>query len=123
MYPDVLVDHAGLHDSRVGTRRTEDEVLGRGSIVCDAQGGRVGDTLTIEVTADGTGSITEISESNNARIVVRDISEVEDEDGGIIDSIDRGPAILMICVGVVLISLTALYFGPSRVSKPFNRKK
>ena len=52
-----------------------------------------------------------------------DVSENEDEDGGIIDSIDRGPAILMICVGVVLISLTALHFGPSRVSKPFNRKK
>ena len=79
--------------------------------------------MTIEVTADGTGSITEISESNNDRTVVLDVSENEDEDGGIIDSIDRGPAILMICVGVVLISLTALHFGPSRVSKPFNRKK
>ena len=96
---------------------------GLGSVVCDAQVARVGDTLTIEVTADGTGSITEISESNNDRTVVLDVSENEDEDGGIIDSIDRGPAILMICVGVVLISLTALHFGPSRVSKPFNRKK
>ena len=96
---------------------------GLGSAVCDAQVSRVGDTLVIEVTADGTGSIAEISESNNDRTVIIEVSEVEDEGGGIIDSIDRGPAILLIAVGVVLISLTALYFGPNRVSKPFNRKK
>ena len=43
---------------------------GLGSVVCDVQVVRVGDTLTIEVTVDGTGSITEISESNNDRTVV-----------------------------------------------------
>ena len=39
------------------------EYGGLGSVVCDAQVVRVGDTLTIEVTADGTGALTEISES------------------------------------------------------------
>ena len=75
------------------------------------------------MVADGTGSIAETSESNNDRIVVLDVAESADEGGGIIDSIDRGPALLFISVGVILISLTALYFSPSRVRKPFERRK
>ena len=96
---------------------------GRGAAVCDAQVAREGETLTIEVAADGTGSIAETSESNNDRTVVLDVAESDDEEGGIIDSIDRGRALLFIFVGVVLISLTALYFSPSRVRKPFERRK
>ena len=46
-----------------------------------------------------------------------------DEDEGIIDSIERGPAIFFLAIGLVLISLTALYFGPGRVDKPFERRK
>ena len=96
---------------------------GLGAAVCDAQVVRDGETLTIEVSADGTGSIAETSESNNDRTVVLDVSESEDEERGIIDSLDRGPALVFISVGVVLISLTALYFSPNRVRKPFNHKK
>ena len=75
------------------------------------------------VSADGTGSIAETSESNNDRTVVLDVSESEGEEGGIIDSLDRGPALVFISLGVILISLTALYFSPNRVRKPFNHKK
>ena len=96
---------------------------GLGVAVCDAQVARDGGTLTIEVSADGTGSIAEISESNNDRTVVLDVSESEDEGGSIIDSLNRGPALVFISIGVVLISLTALYFSPNRVRKPFNHKK
>ena len=96
---------------------------GLGVAVCDAQVARDGGTVTIEVVADGTGSIAETSENNNDRIVVLDVAESEDEGGGIMDSIDRGPALLFISVGVILISLTALYFSPSRVRKPFERRK
>jgi len=96
---------------------------GLGAAVCDAQVVRDGETLTIEVVADGTGSIAETSESNNDRTVVLDVAESDDEGGGILDSIDRGPAFLFISVGVILISLTALYFSPSRVHKPFERRK
>ena len=96
---------------------------GLGAAVCDAQVVRDGETLTIEVSADGTGSIAETSESNNDRTVILDVSESEDGGGGIIDSLDRGPALAFISVGVVLISLTALYFSPNRVRKPFNHKK
>ena len=96
---------------------------GLGVAVCDAQVARDGGTVTIEVVADGTGSIAETSENNNDRIVVLDVAESEDEGGGIMDSIDRGPALLFISVGVILISHTALYFIPSRVRKPFERRK
>lgn len=96
---------------------------GLGSAVCDAQVASSGGTLTIEVVADGTGSIAETSESNNDRTVVLDVAESEDEEGGILDAIDRGPALLFISIGVVLISLTALYFSPSRVRKPFEHRK
>jgi hypothetical protein len=75
------------------------------------------------VYADVTGSIAETSESNNDRTVILDVSESEDGGGGIIDTLDRGPALVFISVGVVLISLTVLYFSPSRVHKPFDRKK
>ncbi len=96
---------------------------GLGAAVCDAQVVRDGGTLTIEVLADGTGSIAETSESNNNRTITLDVSESEDEEGGIIDSLDRGPALVFISIGVILISLTALYFSPNRVRKPFNHKK
>ncbi len=96
---------------------------GLGTVVCDVQVVRDGGTLTIEVSADGTGSIAETSESNNDRTVVLDVSGSENEGGGIIDTLDRGPALVFISVGVVLISLTALYFSPSRIHKPFDRKK
>ena len=96
---------------------------GLGAAVCDAQVVRDGETLTIEVSADGTGSIAETSESNNDRTVILDVSEGEDRGGSIIDSLDRGPALVFISVGVVLISFTALYFSPNRVRKPFNHKK
>jgi hypothetical protein len=96
---------------------------GLGAAVCDAQVVRDGETLTIEVSADGTGSIAETSESNNDRTVILDVSEGEDGGGSIIDSLDRGPALVFISVGVVLISFTALYFSPNRVRKPFNHKK
>ena len=96
---------------------------GLGAAVCDAQVAIDGGTLTIEVSADGTGSIAETSESNNDRTVVLDVSESEDEEGGIIDSLNRGPALVFISVGVILISLTALYFSPHKVRKPFNHKK
>ncbi len=96
---------------------------GLGVAVCDAQVVKNGETMTIEVLADGTGSIAETSESNNVRTVVLDVSGSEDEEGGIIDSLDRGPALVFISVGVILISLTALYFSPNRVRKPFNHKK
>jgi hypothetical protein len=96
---------------------------GLGAAICDAQVVKDGETLTIEVSADGTGSIAETSESNNDRTVILDVSESEDERVGIIDSLDRGPALAFIFVGVVLISLTALYFSPNRVRKPFNHKK
>ena len=96
---------------------------GLGAAVCDAQVVRDGETLTIEVSADGTGSIAETSESNNDRTVILDVSEGEDGGGSIIDSLDRGPALVFISVGVVLLSFTALYFSPNRVRKPFNHKK
>ena len=96
---------------------------GLGAAVCDAQVARDGGTLTIEVSADGTGSIAETSESNNNRTVVLDVSESKDGEGDIIDTLDSRSALVFISVGVVLISLTALYFSPSRVRKPFDRKK
>ncbi|MAQ57609.1 MAG: hypothetical protein CMA47_05290 [Euryarchaeota archaeon] len=93
-----------------------------GIAVCDAQVPNSGSQVSFEVFADATGSIDESSEDNNEGSVSVPISNT-DEDEGIIDSIERGPAILFLAVGLVLISLTALYFGPGRVSKPFEHRK
>jgi len=90
--------------------------------ICDTQIPFEGSEVLFEVLADATDSIDESSEHNNEASVSIPISEM-DEDGGVIDSIERGPALLLIAVGLVLISITALFFGPGRVSKPFERRK
>ena len=74
------------------------------------------------VFVDATDSIAETSEENNEGSVTVPIVG-EEEDDGVIDSIGRGPAMFFLAVGLVLISLTALYFGPGRVSRPFERRK
>jgi len=93
-----------------------------GIAICDAQVPNFGSEVSFEVFADATGSIDESSETNNEGSVSVPISDSQEEDG-VIDSIERGPAMLFLAVGLVLISLTALYFGPGRVSKPFRRRK
>ena len=93
-----------------------------GMAVCYAQIPLDGSEVTFEVLADATDSIDESSEDNNEASVSISVLET-DEGGGVIDSIGRGPALLFIAAGLILISLTALYFGPGRVSKPFERRK
>ena len=93
-----------------------------GIAICDAQVPNFGSEVSFEVFADATGSIDESSETNNEGSVSVPISDSQEEDG-VIDSIERGPAMLFLAVGLVLISLTALYFGPGKVSKPFGRRK
>ena len=95
---------------------------GLGIVVCDAQVPSSGSEVTFEVLVDATGSIDETSEDNNEASISVPIID-KGESGGVIDSIERGPALLFIAVGLMLISLTALYFGPGRVSKPFERRK
>ena len=93
-----------------------------GIAICDAQVPSIGSEVSFYVFADATDSIDESSEDNNGGSVFVPISDSEEGDG-VIDSIERGPAIFFLAIGLVLISLTALYFGPGRVNKPFERRK
>ena len=93
-----------------------------GIAICDAQAPSGGSEVSFEVFADATNSIDESSEDNNGDSISLPLSNSND-DVGVIDSIERGPAMLFLAVGLVLISLTALHFGPNRVSKPFERRK
>jgi len=51
------------------------------------------------------------------------VSERETDSGSIIDSFDRGPAVVFLSIGIILIALTALYFSPSKVRKPYEHRK
>ena len=93
-----------------------------GIAICDVQVSSGENMILIEAYADATDSIAEISEVNNEGSVTVTVVGDEGEEG-VIETIGRGPAMLFLAVGLVLISLTALYFGPSRVSKPFERQK
>ena len=93
-----------------------------GIAICDVQVSSSENMILIEAYADATDSIAEISEVNNEGSVTVTVVGDEEEEG-VIETIGRGPAMLFLAVGLVLISLTALYFGPSRVSKPFERQK
>ncbi len=93
-----------------------------GISICDAQVSNGENVALFSVFADATDSIAETSEENNEGSVIVPIVD-EEEDDGVIDSIGRGPAMFFLAVGLVLISLTALYFGPGRVSRPFERRK
>ena len=96
---------------------------GLGVAVCDAQVSGPDDALAIEVVADSTASIDETSENNNDRLITMIVSERETDSGSIIDSFDRGPAVVFLSIGIILIALTALYFSPSKVRKPYEHRK
>jgi hypothetical protein len=51
------------------------------------------------------------------------VSERGADPDSIIDSFDRGPAVVFLSIGIILIALTALYFSPSKVRKPYEHKK
>jgi hypothetical protein len=80
------------------------------------------DALAIEVVADSTASIDETSENNNDRLITMIVSERGTDPGSIID-FDRGPAVVFLSIGIILIALTALYFSPSKVRKPYEHRK
>ena len=93
---------------------------GLGEAVCDAAVSGPGSQL-IRIVADGTDSIHETNEDNNEKVVQIDVSEREGN--GIDDSgVDRGPAIIVGSVGLIVIALTALRLGPGRVRKPYDRR-
>ena len=96
---------------------------GLGVAVCDAQVSGPDDALAIEVVADSTASIDETSENNNDRLITMIVSERGADPGSIIDSFDRGPAVVFLSIGIILIALTALYFSPSKVRKPYEHRK
>ena len=96
---------------------------GLGVAVCDAQVSGPDDALAIEVVADSTASIDETSENNNDRLITMIVSERGADSGSIIDSFDRGPAVVFLSIGIILIALTALYFSPSKVRKPYEHRK
>ena len=96
---------------------------GLGVAVCDAQVSGPDDALAIEVVADSTASIDETSENNNDRLITMIVSERGTGSGSIIDSLNRGPAVVFLSIGIILIALTALYFSPSKVRKPYEHRK
>ena len=69
---------------------------------------------------DGTASIEESNEINNEfQILVN--SQSRDTGTGK-DSPDRGPAIIILSIGLIAISIAALQFGPGRIRKPYRKR-
>ena len=69
---------------------------------------------------DGTASIEESNEINNEfQILVN--SQGRDTGTGK-DSTDRGPAIIILSIGLIAISIAALQFGPGRIRKPYRKR-
>ena len=86
---------------------------------CDTQIITSGD-IVIMGLVDGTASIEESNEINNEfQILVN--SQGRDTGTGK-DSIDRGPAIIFLSIGLIAISIAALQFGPGRIRKPYRKR-
>jgi hypothetical protein len=86
---------------------------------CDTQIITSGDIVIIGLV-DGTASIEEANEINNEfQILVN--SEGRDTGTGK-DSTDRGPAIVILSIGLIAISIAALQFGPGRIRKPYRKR-
>ena len=86
---------------------------------CDTQIITSGDIVIIGLV-DGTASIEESNEINNEfQILVN--SEGRDTGTGK-DSTDRGPAIVILSIGLIAISIAALQFGPGRIRKPYRKR-
>ena len=86
---------------------------------CDTQIITSGD-IDIIGLVDGTASIEESNEINNEfQILVN--SEGRDTGTGK-DSTDRGPAIVILSIGLIAISIAALQFGPGRIRKPYRKR-
>ena len=86
---------------------------------CDTQVITYGDIVIIGLV-DGTASIEESNEINNEfQILVN--SQGRDTGTGK-DSTDRGPAIVILSIGLIAISIAALQFGPGRIRKPYRKR-
>ena len=86
---------------------------------CDTQIITSGD-IVIMGLVDGTASIEESNEINNEyQILVN--SQGRDTGTGK-DSTDRGPAIIILSIGLIAISIAALQFGPGRIRKPYRKR-
>ena len=86
---------------------------------CDTQIITSGDIVIIGLV-DGTASIEESNEINNEfQILVN--SQGRDTGTGR-DSTDRGPAIVILSIGLIAISIAALQFGPGRIRKPYRKR-
>lgn len=86
---------------------------------CDTQIITSGD-IVIMGLVDGTASIEESNEINNEfQILVN--SQGRDTGTGK-DSTDKGPAIIILSIGLIAISIAALQFGPGRIRKPYRKR-
>ena len=86
---------------------------------CDTQIITSGD-IVIMGLVDGTASIEESNEINNEfQILVNSLGR---DSGAGKDSTDRGPAIIILSIGLIAISIAALQFGPGRIRKPYRKR-
>ena len=76
--------------------------------------------IVIKGLVDGTASIEESNEVNN-EIEISVVSQGRDI-GNSDSTTDRGPAIIILSIGLIAISIAALQFGPGRIRKPYRKR-
>ncbi len=86
---------------------------------CDTQIITSGD-IVIMGLVDGTASIEESNEINNEYQI--SVNSQGRDSGTGKDSADRGPAIIILSIGLIAISIAALQFGPGRIRKPYRKR-
>ena len=78
------------------------------------------ENIVIRGLVDGTASIEESNEVNND-IEISVVSQGRDI-GNSDSTTDRGPAIIILSIGLIAISIAALQFGPGRIRKPYRKR-
>ena len=93
------------------------------SAVCDTALSGNDQENIIRIIVDSTLSIEESNEDNNQEEIVIFISSPNTGISDDSENINKEPIIMALSVAVILVAIAVLQLSPSRIRKPFNKRK
>jgi hypothetical protein len=93
------------------------------SAVCDTALSGNDQENIIRIIVDSTLSIEESNEDNNQEEIIIFISSPNTGFSDDSEKINKEPIIMIISVAVILVAIAVLQLSPSRIRKPFNKRK
>ncbi|MBT3847411.1 MAG: hypothetical protein HOF57_06000 [Euryarchaeota archaeon] len=93
------------------------------SAICDTALSGNGQDNVIRIVVDSTLSIEESNEDNNLKEMMIFISlpDIDSSDDSL--NLDKEPIVIILSIVVILVSIAVLQLSPSKIKKPYNKRK